>query len=119
MMCHMLGSPPACRLTMFTLLLLMGGISSYAQTLAVSNGLITSERRLLVGSFANERLWVWQKRLNLREGNNSVVVCRASELKAKTVGNIHWDREKKTALIRVLDPADYDMALEPMMKDIE
>jgi hypothetical protein len=64
-------------------------------------------------------LWVWQKRLNLQEWNISVVVSRATELKAKTVGNIHWDREKKTAVIRVLDPADYDMALEPMLKDIE
>jgi hypothetical protein len=73
----------------------------------------------MVGSFATERLSLWQKRLNLTEWNISVVVSRANELKAKTVGNIHWDREKKTAVIRVLDPADYDMALEPMLKDIE
>ena len=73
----------------------------------------------MVGSFATERLSLWQKRLNLTEWNISVVVSRATELKAKTVGNIHWDREKKTAVIRVLDPADYDMALEPMLKDIE
>jgi hypothetical protein len=116
----MLGSSPACRSIVLTLLVLTGGIhSSHAQTTSVSSGTAASERSLLVGSFATERLSVWQKRLNLREWNISVVVSRASELKAKTVGNIHWDREKKTAVIRVLDPADYDMALEPMLKDIE
>jgi hypothetical protein len=83
------------------------------------NAIAASERSALVGSFATERLSVWQKRLNLKEWSISVVVSRATELKAKTVGNIHWDREKKTAVIRVLDPADYDMALEPMLKDVE
>jgi hypothetical protein len=92
----------------------MGGICSHAQ-----DGTRASERTLMVGSFATERLSIWQKRLNLQEWNISVVVSRATELKAKTVGNIHWDREKRTAVIRVLDPADYDMALEPMLKDIE
>ena len=119
-MYHMLGSSPACRCTALTLLAMLGGIySSHAQTTAALNATVASERSALVGSFATERLWVWQKRLNLKEWNISVVVSRATELKAKTVGNIHWDREKKTAVIRVLDPADYDLALEPMLKDIE
>jgi hypothetical protein len=97
----------------------LGSISSHAQTKSAISGIVASERSALAEKFANERLWVWQKRLNLQEWNISVVVSRATELKAKTVGNIHWDREKKTAVIRVLDPADYDMALEPMLKDIE
>jgi hypothetical protein len=119
-MYHMLGSSPACRSIAVTLLLLSGGIySSHAQTKPAAITPVASERSALAGSFATERLRVWQKRLNLQEWNISVVVSRATELKAKTVGNIHWDREKKTAVIRVLDPADYDMALEPMLKDIE
>ena len=52
-------------------------------------------------------------------GDLSVVASRASELKPKTVGNIHWDREKKTAVIRVLDPADYTLPFEEMLRDIE
>jgi hypothetical protein len=117
-MYHMLGSSPACRCITVTLLVLSGGIhTSHAQTTPASS--VASERSAMVGSFATERLSLWQKRLNLTEWNISVVVSRATELKAKTVGNIHWDREKKTAVIRVLDPADYDMALEPMLKDIE
>jgi hypothetical protein len=97
----------------------LGSTSSYAQTKSAISGIVASERSVLAEKFASERLWVWQKRLNLQEWNISVVVSRATELKAKTLGNIHWDREKKTAVIRVLDPADYDMALEPMLKDIE
>src|SRR5690349_21415775 len=112
-MYHMLGNSPACRFIMLTLLLVPGGIfPSYAQTKPASGGGVAPERSALAGSFATERLAVWQKRLNLTEWNISVVVSRATELKAKTVGNIHWDREKKTAVIRVLDPADYDMAFE-------
>ena len=78
-----------------------------------------SERKLLAERFAAERLWVWQKRLNLQDWDLAVVAARASELKPKTVGNIHWDREKKTAVIRVLDPADYNLPFDEMLRDIE
>ena len=73
----------------------------------------------MAGSYATERLWLWQKRLNLEGWNISIVVSRAADLKPRTVGNIKWDRDKKTAVIRILDPADYHMAFEAMLKDIE
>jgi len=66
-----------------------------------------------------EKLWRWQKRLQLEDWNISVVVARSSELKPRTLGNIHWDTDKKTATIRVLDPADYQMALPEMLRDME
>ncbi len=69
--------------------------------------------------FASERLCVWQKRLNLQDWDISVVASRATQLKPKTVGNIHWDREKKTAVIRVLDPADYHLPFDEVLRDIE
>jgi hypothetical protein len=77
------------------------------------------QRTLMSQQFATERLWVWQKRLNLQDWDISVVVARASDLKPKTLGNIHWDNEKKTAVIRVLDPADYKLPFDDMMKDVE
>ena len=77
------------------------------------------ERIALAGSFTMEKLWRWQKRLQLEDWKISVVVARASELKPKTLGNIHWDTEKKTATIRVLDPADYAMPLPEMLRDME
>jgi hypothetical protein len=37
----------------------------------------------------------------------------------KTLGNIHWDLDKKTAVIRVLDPADYRLPFQAMLDDME
>ena len=116
----MLGNGPACLSGSVTLLVLVmtGGVApSHAQSPSKSGEIPTSERKLLAERFASERLWVWQKRLNLQEWDLSVVASRASELKPKTVGNIHWDREKKTAVIRVLDPADYHLPFDEMLRD--
>ena len=74
---------------------------------------------MLAERYAAERLAVWQKRLNLQDWNIALVVSRASELKPKTLGNIHWDNEKKTAVLRVLDPADYKLPFNEMLQDIE
>ena len=117
----MLVSCPACLFGSLTLLVLvMGGVApAPAQSTSKSSEIPTSERRLLAERFASERLWVWQKRLNLQGWDLSVVASRANELKPKTVGNIHWDRDKKTAVIRILDPADYHLPFDEMLRDIE
>ena len=104
--------------TLTLLVLMVGGIAS-SNAQSSPGETLASERSLLAGSFAAEKLWVWQKRLNLEEWKISVVVVRAGDLKAKTVGNIHWDRDKKTAVIKVLDPADYNLPLPAMLKDVE
>jgi hypothetical protein len=80
---------------------------------------VAQQRTLLTGSFAQEKLWQWQKRLNLHDWKISVIVARSTDLKPKTLGNVHWDLEKKTAVIRVLDPADYHMPLQAMLEDVE
>ena len=77
------------------------------------------ERSLLAESFAREKVSVWQKRLNLQDWNVALEVVRSTELRAKTLGNIRWDTEKKTAVIRVLDPADYPLPFPEMLDDIE
>ena len=77
------------------------------------------ERTAAVASFAAERLAVWQQRLNLDDWNISVVVSRTADLKPRTLGNIHWDSDKRTAVIRVLDPADYKISWDEILKDIE
>jgi hypothetical protein len=102
------------------LLLCLAGHCS-AQTCAQPAATITcpQERTELAKSFTLEKLSRWQKRLQLEDWKISVLVARASELKPKTLGNIHWDTDKKTALIRVLDPADYEMAQPEMLRDME
>jgi hypothetical protein len=77
------------------------------------------ERSLLAENFAREKLSVWQKRLNLQDWDIALEVVRSSELRPKTLGNIRWDTEKKTAVIRVLDPADYPLPFPEMLDDIE
>jgi hypothetical protein len=77
------------------------------------------ERTAEADGFANEKLAVWQKRLNLQDWNISLLVARATDLKPKTLGNIHWDSEKKTAIIRVLDPADYKLPYNEILQDLE
>lgn len=116
-----MGSFPACLSLVPSILVLMvcSTVPSHAQSTQIPGEMVASERSLVAGSFATERLWLWQKRLNLEGWEISVVVSRAADLKPKTVGNIKWDRDKKTAVIRILDPADYHMAFEAMLKDIE
>lgn len=85
----------------------------------VANQPSARERTLFAESYANERLAVWQQRLNLQDWSVSVVIARATELKPKTLGNVHWDLPKKTAVIRVLDPADYHLPEREMLQDME
>src|SRR5579863_7369375 len=77
------------------------------------------ERSLLAETFAREKLSVWQKRLDLQDWDVALEVVRGTELKPRTLGNIHWDSDKKTAVIRVLDPADYRLPFHEMLDDME
>jgi hypothetical protein len=77
------------------------------------------ERAEVACSYVNERLSVWQQRLNLQDWKISIVMAHQSELKPKTLGNIHWESDKKTAIIRVLDSSDYKMPFREMLDDME
>lgn len=66
-----------------------------------------------------ERLAVWQQRLKLEDWKISVIMSHPSDLKPKTLGNIHWDADKKSAVIRVLDASDYQLGCRDMLDDME
>jgi hypothetical protein len=66
-----------------------------------------------------ERLSVWQRRLKLQDWKISIVMAHPSDLKPKTLGNIHWDADKKSAVIRVLDASDYRLSCRDMLDDME
>lgn len=113
-------SPGLFRLSLFLILHAVGNI--YAQTVPsvpITPPESARERTLLAEKYGAERLSMWQKRLNLQDWNISLLVVRSTELKPKTLGNIHWDTDKKTAVIRVLDPADYKLPFSEMLQDIE
>ena len=42
-----------------------------------------------------------------------------TDLRRGTLGNVHWDADKKTAKIRVLDASDYQMSFSTTLKDME
>ena len=69
--------------------------------------------------FLHAKLDVWQKRLQLESWNISIHLTRRSDLKAKTLGGIRWDKKKQTAVIAVMDPADYAMPVPEMLADME
>jgi len=69
--------------------------------------------------FLTARLGFWQQRLDLSDWKVSVVMSRANVLKPKTLGNIHWDANKKTAVIRVLDASDYQVSCRDALPDME
>ena len=97
-------------------ILVWSGISPAQQD---QSDISASERTLAAQRFATQRLSVWQKRLNLEDWTITVEMARTTDLKPKTLGNIHWDLEKKTAVIRVLDPADYRLPHQAMLADME
>jgi len=97
-------------------------LSSFGASLKADQQVLPSsaqERTETIVSYVNERLAVWQQRLNLQDWKISVIMSHQSELKPKTLGNIHWESDKKTAVIRVLDASDYKLPFREMLDDME
>jgi hypothetical protein len=93
---------------------------SFPMTAAeVGASVAAPDRGEAIVNFLNGRLAIWQQRLNLQDWKISIVMSHPSELKPRTLGNIHWDSDKKAAMIRVLHPADYKMPYKAMLDDME
>ena len=48
-----------------------------------------------------------------------MIPSHRSELRAGTVGNIHWDADSKTARIRILDASEYRTQFYATLQDME
>jgi hypothetical protein len=70
-------------------------------------------------AFLAARLGFWLPRLNLADWKVSILLSHPSDLKPKTLGNIHWDAPKKTAVIRVLDASGYRVSCREALPDME
>jgi hypothetical protein len=79
----------------------------------------TLERRLIAESYLHERLARWQERLKLEDWKILLVMSHPNGLRRGTLGNVHWDAEKKTAVIRVLDASDYGRPFRATLQDME
>jgi hypothetical protein len=78
-----------------------------------------AERAVLANRYVHEILPYWQRRLQLEDWNVFVLLARPADLRPGTLGNIHWDMEKKTATIRVMDSSGYSSSVTSMLKDME
>jgi hypothetical protein len=79
----------------------------------------SSARDNEAASFVAERLAVWQQRMDLKDWRIRVELLRSEQLEPKTLGNIHWDRDLKSATIAVLSPEDYKLPHDAMLADME
>jgi len=77
------------------------------------------ERGPLADKFVREKLPVWQSRLKLEDWKIAILCVHSSGLRPHTMGNNHWDADKKSAVIRVLDASDYHMPFHATLNDME
>ena len=61
----------------------------------------------------------WQKRLDLGEWTITTLIVRMSDLKPDTLGNLKWNTANKTAVVKVLNPLDYELPSKEVATDIE
>jgi hypothetical protein len=77
------------------------------------------DRDALAAKHITLKLQTWQDRMNLKDWDIRIELVRASELEPKTLGNIHWDTDVKSAKILVLAPEDYKLPYKEMLDDME
>src|SRR5580692_7452497 len=77
------------------------------------------ERGVLAEKFVREKLPFWQNRLQLQDWKISVLAVHPSDMRPHTLGNIHWDTDNKTAVIRVLNASDYQTPFRATLDDLE
>ena len=80
---------------------------------------LVGQREPLAEKYLHQRLALWQERLNLQDWKISVIQSHPSSLRAGTLGNIHWDADQQTAVIRVLDASEYHVPMNAALKDME
>jgi len=90
-----------------------------ASTFGWSHDSTPQERDTTAAKFVAQKLQMWQDRMNLKDWNIRVELVRADQLEPKTLGNIHWDTDSKTATIDVLSTEDYKLPWKAMLDDME
>ena len=90
-----------------------------ASTYGWSHDSTPQDREAAAAKFVAQRLQAWQDRMNLKDWDIRVQLVRADQLEPKTLGNIHWDTDSKTATIAVLSTEDYKLPWKAMLDDME
>jgi hypothetical protein len=77
------------------------------------------EREAKAQKFVEEKLQLWQQRMNLRAWNIKLNMVRRDALKPKTLGGIHWDSSIMEATVEVMSTYDYKLTHQEMLDDME
>jgi hypothetical protein len=77
------------------------------------------QREAAATKFVDQKLRIWQERMNLKDWDIRVQLVRATALEPRTLGNIHWDTVSKVATIDVLSSLDYQLPYNAMLADME
>jgi hypothetical protein len=72
-----------------------------------------------IQEYVQTQLAIWKLRLDLMDWKVSLVFCHPPQLGPKKMGDVEWDQAAKSAVIHVLDPADYRLSPEDTRKDME
>src|SRR5215469_7274314 len=62
---------------------------------------------------------LWQQRLDLGEWAITTMIVRVSDLKPDSLGNLKWNTANRTAIVKVLNPLDYELPVSEIPADIE
>jgi hypothetical protein len=102
-----------------SLCLIVPGITVFAGELPRITATVRAHEKSSGQAFLEKRLAVWQQRLKLTDWTVSLELSDRSDLRPGTLGNLHWDPEKKTARIRVLNPSTGEKLSQAELNGIE
>jgi len=84
-----------------------------------SRNSVTAAAPVVTEDQAQDWLRLWQKRLRLEDWKIDVKIVRIWDLEQGTLGHIDWSTTHHTALIKVLNPADYELPPDKIPADME
>jgi hypothetical protein len=79
----------------------------------------TQTREIAAQKHIDQKLQVWQQRLNLKDWNLRARLVHPDALEPKTLGNIRWNTDARAATIGVLSTYHYDLQDQAMLDDME
>src|SRR6266496_326869 len=92
---------------------------SFGNAASTSRNRVTSGPPIVSEQQAQDWLRLWQKRLHLEDWKIEVKIVRIWDLEQGTLGHIDWSVPHRTATIKVLNSADYELPKDKIAGDVE
>jgi hypothetical protein len=84
-----------------------------------SRNRVTTAQNIVTDTQVHDWLHLWQKRLRLEDWKIDVKIVRIWDLEQGTLGHIDWSVPHRTATIKVMNPADYELPQDKIPADME